>query len=203
MPSALREVLLPLVCFRTNVRNMSVVLTIGHSTRPIEEFVALLKAHEVTCVADVRTIPRSRRHPQFEQKALEKSLKTAGINYCHFPALGGLRRPSPDSVNMGWRNSSFRGYADHMQSKEFERSLHDLVDLAKRERVAVMCAEAVPWRCHRSLIADALLAREVEVQHIMSATQRNPHKLTPFAQVRGTTIVYPSADVRQPVLPTV
>jgi uncharacterized protein (DUF488 family) len=167
------------------------VLTIGHSTRPIEEFVRLLQAHGVACVVDVRTIPRSRHNPQFNADSLAASLKTAGIGYRHMAHLGGLRRTTAASVNTGWRNSSFRGYADYMQTPRFERSLEALIKLAKRRQVAIMCAEAVPWRCHRSLIADALLVRKIPTEDIMSLTRRKPHAITPFAKVRGQKITYP------------
>jgi len=167
------------------------VLSIGHSTRTIEEFVRLLRAHDVKEVVDVRTIPRSRYNPQFNQDSLPASLKEAGVGYVHLPGLGGLRRAKPDSRNTGWRNASFRGYADYMQTEEFEQSLGELIELASRDRVAIMCAEAVPWRCHRSLIADALFARGIHTEHIMSPTRRQSHKLTPFAKVRGRKIRYP------------
>jgi uncharacterized protein (DUF488 family) len=170
-----------------------IVLTIGHSTRTIGEFVRLLQAHSVTCVVDVRTIPRSRHNPQFNQNTLVKSLKDARIGYLSMSGLGGLRRPLPGSLNTGWRNDSFRGFADYMQTPEFESSLKELITVAKYERIALMCAEAVPWRCHRSLIADALLARGIAAEHIMSVTRRQVHSLTPFAQLRGTSIVYPAA----------
>jgi uncharacterized protein (DUF488 family) len=170
-----------------------VVLTVGHSTRPIEEFLRLLQAHGVKKLADVRTIPGSRRHPQFSQKALQQSLKKAGISYVHIKDLGGLRRPRPDSVNMEWRNANFRGYADHMQTPVFKRALERLIKLAERRTVAVMCAEAVPWRCHRSLIGDALLARGIGVEDIMTPARRTPHKMTRFARVKGTTVTYPKA----------
>src|SRR5262249_19584161 len=134
-----------------------IVLTIGHSTRTITEFVAILKAHGVECVADVRTMPRSRRNPQFNTDSLKRSLKTEEIGYVHMSELGGLRRPQPDSPNLGWRNESFRGFADYMQTPEFEQGLDELIDVAKARRTVIMCAEAVPWRCHRSLISDALL----------------------------------------------
>jgi hypothetical protein len=137
------------------VRHPTIVLTIGHSTRAIEEFISLLQAHAVSRVADVRTVPRSRHNPQFDQDSLPNSLKKAGLGYVHMPGLGGLRHTKRDSLNVGWRNPSFRGYADYMQTPEFEQSLEELIQLAKQERIAIMCAEAVPWRCHRSLIADA------------------------------------------------
>ena len=168
------------------------VLTIGHSTRASGEFLRLLKAHSVTCVVDVRTIPRSRYNPQFNREALAKSLKVAGVGYLSMPGLGGLRRPQRDSLNTGWRNDSFRGFADYMQTLEFEASLKELSTIARYERIALLCAEAVPWRCHRSLIADALLARGIPVEHILSGPRRQIHSMTPFAQVRGTSIVYPA-----------
>jgi uncharacterized protein (DUF488 family) len=171
-----------------------VVFTIGHSTRPIEVFVRLLRAHGVQRVIDVRTIPRSRHNPQFNRERLSPaSLHNARIHYRHVPGLGGLRHARRDSVNTGWRNASFRGYADYMQTTAFEESLADCLALAKRERVALMCAEAVPWRCHRSLIADALLVRGIDAREIASAVRTRPHRLTPWAKVRGTGITYPAA----------
>lgn len=167
------------------------ILTIGHSTRLIDDFVRLLQAHGVDLVMDVRTIPRSRRNPQFSQDVLPVSLKKAAIGYEHAPMLGGLRRPAPDSINAGWRNASFRGYADYMQTPEFVDAVEKLVRAARRKRMALMCAEAVPWRCHRSLIADALVVRGIAVGHIMSLVRRSPHVLTPFAKVRGRQITYP------------
>lgn len=166
------------------------VLTVGHSTHPIEEFICLLRVHGVTRVVDVRTVPRSRHNPQFNRDALPTSLQAAGIGYVHLAGLGGLRHTTKDSINTGWRNVSFRGYADYMQTSEFETALNELIELTTRDRIALMCAEAVPWRCHRSLIADALLVRGIPVEDIMSATHRQVHKLTPFAQVTGMHIVY-------------
>jgi uncharacterized protein (DUF488 family) len=168
------------------------VLTIGHSTGLIEEFIGLLKEHRATLVVDVRTVPRSRHNPQFNKSSLPRALKRAGLGYVHLPGLGGLRHAKCDSLNVGWRNASFRGYADYMQTPEFEQSLDELVRLAKQERIAIMCAEAVPWRCHRSLIADALLVRGIRTEDIMSVTRRQVHVLTPFAKVRATTITYPA-----------
>ncbi len=168
------------------------VLTIGHSTRTIEEFLALLAAHGVQRLVDVRSIPKSRRVPQFNSDALAASLRKQGIDYLHMKSLGGLRHAKKDSVNLGWRNLSFRGYADYMASDEFRDALSHLLDLAREKRTAIMCAEAVPWRCHRSLIGDALLARGVHVEDIMSATSRREHALTPFAKVDGLNIVYPA-----------
>ena len=167
------------------------VLTVGHSTHPIGEFIGLLRAHGVTRVADVRTVPRSAHNPQFNKTSLPRSLKKAGIGYLHMPGLGGLRHARRDSLNSGWRNASFRGYADYMQTPEFEKNLEELILLAREDRLALMCAEAVPWRCHRSLIADALLVRGIQAEDIMSPTRASAHKLTPFARVEGTAITYP------------
>ena len=169
------------------------VLTIGHSTRAIEEFISMLQAHGVQQLADVRTIPRSRRVPQFNQDALAAKLEAAGIRYVHLKALGGLRHPKKDSINLGWRNASFRGYADYMGTAEFRAALARLLELAQTKRTVIMCAEAVPWRCHRSLIADALLARGVTVEDIFSATRRSPHEMTPFARLAGTQLTYPAS----------
>ena len=168
-----------------------IVLTVGHSTRPIEEFVRLLDAHGVKRLVDVRTLPRSRHNPQFNKHSLPRALKHAGIEYTHLPSLGGLRRPRKDSLNLGWRNAGFRGFADHMQTLEFKQALEDLIAMAEKQRVAIMCAEALPWRCHRSLISDALLARGVRVEEISSPVRTQPHKLTPFAHVFGTEVTYP------------
>jgi uncharacterized protein (DUF488 family) len=169
-----------------------IVLTVGHSTRTLEAFIALLQVYGATRVVDVRTVPRSRHNPQFNKASLPGSLKKAGLGYVHLAGLGGLRHAKADSPNGGWRNASFRGYADYMQTPEFERSLDELIELARREKVALMCAEAVPWRCHRSLIADALLVRGICTEDIMSATRRQVHQLTPFAKVRGAAITYPA-----------
>jgi hypothetical protein len=170
------------------------VLTIGHSTHPLEEFIGLLQAHGASCVVDVRTVPRSRHNPQFDKTSLPAALKKAGLKYVHMPELGGLRHARSDSPNMGWRNASFRGFADYMQTSEFKRALADLIRLAKQDRIALMCAEAVPWRCHRSLIADALLVRGIRTEDIMSLTHRQVHTLTPFAKTPGRVITYPAQD---------
>jgi uncharacterized protein (DUF488 family) len=166
------------------------IFTIGHSTRPLDDFVALLARNGVTQLADVRTVPKSRRHPQFVREALAGSLPGAGIAYRHIPGLGGLRKPRPDSANTAWRNQSFRGYADYMQTLPFAHALEELHAWAVRP-TAVMCAEAVWWQCHRQLIADALVARGIEVRHIVSAAAPEPHKLTEFARVEGTRVAYP------------
>ncbi len=168
------------------------VFTIGHSTRPIEQFIEILKAHGVAQVIDIRTIPKSRHNPQFNSDALAASLRSARIRYVHLKDLGGLRRARPDSINLGWRNASFRGFADYMQTPEFAQALERAIDLSRDRPSALMCAEAVPWRCHRSLVADALLVRGIRVLEIVSAAEPKEHKLTPFARVRGTKITYPS-----------
>ena len=173
------------------------ILTVGHSTKPIEEFVRMLHAHGVELLVDVRTVPHSRHNPQFEQHALAESLSQAGIDCCHMKDLGGLRKPRPDSVNSGWKNESFRGYADYMQTSDFAAAIEKLIDLAKTKRLAIMCAEAVPWRCHRSLIADALVVRGVPVEHIMSTTRHDAHHLTSFAERTGLQITYPPDEPQQ------
>lgn len=171
------------------------VLTIGHSTRTVEAFIDLLRAHGVQRIADVRTVPRSRRNPQFNKEVLPATLRLAQINYTHAPGLGGLRHPRSDSLNMGWRNASFRGFADYMQTEEFESGLKQVIEMAAAERIAVMCAEAVPWRCHRSLIADALLVRGAKVRHIMSRKTCQDHALTPWATANGKQITYPAGTL--------
>jgi uncharacterized protein (DUF488 family) len=168
------------------------VMTIGHSTHTLDEFIRLLQAHGATCVVDVRTVPRSRHNPQFNKTSLPRLLKKAGLGYVHMPGLGGLRHAKGDSPNTGWQNASFRGYADYMQTPEFALSLEELIRLANQDRIVLMCAEAVPWRCHRSLIADALLVRGIRTEDIMSATRRQVHTLTPFARVRGAALTYPT-----------
>ena len=167
------------------------VLTIGHSTRSLEELLGLLEAHGVEHLTDVRTIPRSRHNPQFNRERLAGQLRQTGISYTHMPDLGGLRHARPDSANQGWRNASFRGFADYMQTPEFEAGLEALIEAAARARTVIMCAEAVPWRCHRSLIADALFARGIRVEHILSATRAERHALTAFATLEGTRVSYP------------
>jgi uncharacterized protein (DUF488 family) len=169
------------------------LLTIGHSTLAIGDFLELLAAHGVEQIADVRTIPKSRRNPQYNIDQVAQALGLAKIKYVHLPGLGGLRHPRKDSINTAWQNVSFRGYADYMQTPEFEKSLVQLIALSER-RTAIMCAEAVPWRCHRSLIADALSARGIEVEHILSATKRMPHSYTSFARVEGHKVTYPGLD---------
>jgi uncharacterized protein (DUF488 family) len=168
-----------------------VVLTVGHSTRSLAEFIALLTAHSVARLIDVRTVPRSRHNPQFDRETLPVALVADGIGYEQVAGLGGFRRTHAGSLNTGWRNMSFRGYADYMQTPEFAQHLSDLIAKAKRERIVLMCAEAVPWRCHRSLIADALVVHGLRVEEIVSRTRSQVHALTSFARVTGTTIIYP------------
>lgn len=167
------------------------VLTIGHSTRTLEEFVGLLKTYGVTLIVDVRTVPRSRHNPQFNKETLPNTLKPYGIKYIHMPDIGGLRRPKHDSINLAWKNIGFRGYADYMQTKEFTDNLLKIVALARENCLALMCAEALPWRCHRSLISDALVVRHVKVLHVISKDSAITHELTEFAHVEGIKITYP------------
>lgn len=173
----------------------SMVCTIGHSSRLIEDFIGLLWSNEVARVIDVRTIPRSRHNPQFNLDSLPTSLASAGIAYTHMPGLGGLRHAHVGSPNMGWHNPSFRGYADYMQSADFAENVAQVVELARSQRCALMCAEAVPWRCHRSMIADALLVRGVRVEDIIGEHGRKPHVLTSFAHVEGLHLTYPPSAV--------
>lgn len=168
------------------------IFTIGHSTRTAAAFLELLQAHGVTGVADVRTVPRSRRLPHFSRDALAAFLETHGVAYTHLAGLGGLRKPTRDSPNGGWRNEGFRGYADHMGTAEFAEGLEALLAFARDRQVAVMCAEAKWWQCHRQLLADALAARGIEVRHIMSPREAPRHELTPFARVSGSAVRYPA-----------
>ena len=170
------------------------ISTVGHSTHSIEDFIGILHAHGIRQLVDVRTVPRSRRNPQFNKENLPASLKAAGIRYAHLPGLGGLRHARRDSINTGWRNASFRGYADYMQTSEFHDNLQKLIELAAHAPTAIMCAEAVPWRCHRSLIADALVTQGIQAIEILNARQSRPHTLTPFAQVKGGEVTYPAAS---------
>ena len=167
------------------------VYTVGHSTRSLEELVALLRAFEVRVLVDIRTVPRSRHNPQFNRGELGKKLRARRIRYVHLAELGGLRHARADSPNAGWRNASFRGYADHMQTAAFEAGLDKLHALADAGPIALMCAEAVPWRCHRSLVADALTARGAQVEHITGPGRASRHKMTGFARVDGASVTYP------------
>lgn len=185
---------------------MNTIFTIGHSTRPIEEFIDLLKSHGIVQLVDIRTIPKSRHNPQYGKEELALSLAGAGIGYVYLKALGGRRPKAKVSMNDAWRNASFRNYADYMQTSEFEAGLEKLITLSQEKVTAIMCAEAVPWRCHRSLVSDALLVRGIESCEIISATSERRHTLRPFAVVDGTTITYPASalpenergDVEQP-----
>ena len=167
------------------------IWTVGHSPRPIAEFIGLLVTHQINLLVDVRTVPRSRYNPQFNTHTLAQSLREVGLQYRHLPELGGLRKPKKDSLNDGWRNASFRGYADYMQTDTFHRALEKLMAYGTGTRTAIMCAEAVPWRCHRSLIADALVSRGWEVQHVMSPEKATPHVPTSFAHFEKGTLTYP------------
>jgi uncharacterized protein (DUF488 family) len=183
-----------------NKKLPAVIYTIGHSNRTAETFLALLKAHRIERLVDIRTIPRSRHNPQFNHDALPARLQAARIAYRHLKALGGLRHARADSKNLGWHNASFRGFADYMQEAEFAAGLERLIELASEKRTAIMCAEAVPWRCHRSLVADALLARGIRVEHIMSGKRTAAHALTSFARVRKGKITYPTEKAERPEL---
>ena len=173
---------------------MNTVYTIGHSTRTIEEFIQILQSYEIQTVVDVRTIAASRHNPQFNEKELDKSLSRKGIGYIRMKGLGGLRHTTKASVNTAWRNASFRGYADYMQTPQFAENVEQLIKIAAEKRTVIMCAEAVPWRCHRSLIGDALLIRDVAVVDIMSEKVSKPHSLTSFAKIDGERITYPGGD---------
>ena len=179
------------------------VFTIGHSTHPLAELVEMLAAHGVTTLADVRTIAKSRHNPQYMSDALVDSMPDNGIRYLRLEELGGLRHTTKETVNGGWRNASFRGYADYMQTPEFAAGIDHLLEFARVQSTAIMCAEAVPWRCHRSLIGDALLVRGVEVLDIMSANSAKPHTMTTFAHVEGTQITYPPEPETPDAQPTV
>lgn len=168
--------------------------TVGHGTRSQTEFLELLREHEVQQLVDIRTVPKSRHNPQSAGEALAASLPAAGICYLHLKELGGLRKPRADSPNAGWRNESFRGYADYMLTPEFENALGELIDLLRLQRTAIMCAETVYWRCHRSLVADALLVRGIPSLHLMGPGQATPHHLTRFARPEGTRLLYPVED---------
>jgi uncharacterized protein (DUF488 family) len=172
--------------------------TIGHSTRPITELLELVRAHAIVLLVDVRTVPRSRFNPQFNTDTLAQSLRSAGLQYRHLPELGGLRKPKKDSVNQGWRNESFRGYADYMQTEEFKAALEKLMAESRLQHTVIMCAEAVPWRCHRSLIADMLTIRGWVVQHIVSRSEMLVHSLTTFAVARDGNLTYPARPGAEP-----
>lgn len=168
------------------------VYTIGHSTRSLNDFIELLKNYHITQLIDIRTIPQSRHNPQFNKVSLAHALRSHHIGYRHQKNMGGLRHAQPDSINTAWKNKSFRGFADYMQTASFKRGLESLIKTAHKKSVVIMCAEAVPWRCHRSLIGDALIARGIEVQDIYSIVSSKPHALTSWAQVHGTNVTYPA-----------
>lgn len=174
---------------------MRTIYTIGHSTHTIEEFIAMLQAHNIQELVDVRTVPRSRHNPQFGTDELAASLRQVGIAYTHLAKLGGLRRTTKDSVNTGWQNTSFRGYADYMATPEFRDGLEQLQRLAETKTVAIMCAEAVPWRCHRSLTSDALTTLGWQVLHITGKKTAKQHELTPFLKVQDGNLTYPEPQV--------
>lgn len=176
---------------RGHIKSQITIFTIGHSTHPISEFIEILKGLKIKSIIDVRTIPKSRHNPQFTSGELEESLRAEGIGYLHMPGLGGLRHARKDSPNTAWRNASFRGFADYMQTEEFGINLEKLIEVAQKRTVAIMCAEAVPWRCHRSLIGDALLVRGIAVRDITGKHSVYPHTLTPWAKVAGEKITYP------------
>ena len=166
------------------------VYTLGHSTRSAEELLALVRAHGIGGIADVRRFPASRRHPQFARETLAETLAAAGVRYDWLPALGGRRAPRPDSPHVAWREPAFRAYADHMETEEFRAGLEQLIRLAEARPTAVMCAEAVPWRCHRQLVADALVARGLAVMHVLGPGAPKPHALSRHARLDGGRIVY-------------
>jgi uncharacterized protein (DUF488 family) len=168
-----------------------VIRTIGHSTRSEEEFLSIVEAFSIQLIVDIRTVPRSRKNPQYGQEQLMQWLPRNGVGYLLLSELGGLRHPRKDSVNTGWRNASFRGYADYMQTTPFQTALEQLIALGSDRSVAIMCAEAVPWRCHRSLVSDALVIRNIDVQHVMNSNAAKPHVLTAWARVEGLSITYP------------
>jgi uncharacterized protein (DUF488 family) len=174
------------------------VLTIGHSTRTFDEFTDLLQIYGVTLIIDVRTVPHSRHNPQFNKESLPEHLKSLGIKYIHLPEIGGLRRPKPDSVNQSLENAGFRGYADFMQTKEFADGLFKVVALAREKCVALMCAEALPYKCHRILLSDALVARGIKVLHILSKDSAVTHLLSELAHVEGTKVTYPLYSQQSP-----
>lgn len=167
------------------------VFTIGHSTRSLEAFIGLLRINAVQQVVDIRTIPRSRHNPQFNKEVLPANLAASDIRYTHMPGLGGLRHVRADSPNKGWHNASFQGFADYMQTREFDENLGRLMELIPVQMVALMCAEAMPWRCHRSLIADALAVRQITVGHIIDPRNVRMHTITSWARVSGTSVTYP------------
>ena len=167
------------------------IFTVGHSTLSLDDFIDPMKRYLISEVADVRTVPRSRHNPQFNADRLKRTLNKKGIGYSHHPGLGGLRKPVPDSPNRAWKNSSFRGFADYMQTAGFAKSLDELIRSARKKRLAIMCAEAVPWRCHRSLISDVLMLHGFEIEHIINASKTSRHSVTPWAKIIDEKLLYP------------
>jgi len=178
-----------------------IIFSVGHSTHTLEEFIDIIKKFKIEKIIDIRTIPRSRHNPQFNKETLPQNLQAAGIGYLHLTGLGGLRQPKVDSPNKGWRIASFRGYADYMQTSDFEENLETPMQMAMKERLAIMCAESLPWRCHRSLISDALLVRGFEIEHIMNKGKTLKHTLTPWIKIEGTKITYPLTTGNKPSNP--
>jgi uncharacterized protein (DUF488 family) len=172
------------------------VYTIGHSTRAADELSALLREHEIKLLADIRRHPGSKRYPHFASEAMAQWLPEQGIAYIHMPELGGRRKALPDSRNTAWRNEQFRAYADYMATDEFRSAIDKLLSLAEQQRVAIMCAEAVPWRCHRNLVADELMRRGIDVLHIIGAGAMKVHAMNPLAQTEGDHLVYPGEQQR-------
>ncbi len=168
--------------------------TIGHSTHSLDRFLSMLRPYQINLVVDIRTVPRSRHNPQYNKEVLPLALRQRGVRYLHMPGLGGLRRAQADSANRGWRNTSFRGFADYMQTPEFESAMEELMEAVVKERLVLMCAESLPWRCHRSLVADALLVRGVQVVHLFERGDSLDHTLTHWAQIEGTRVFYPEAE---------
>jgi uncharacterized protein (DUF488 family) len=175
------------------------IFTIGHGTRPLDQFIELLLSFQIQLVMDVRTVPRSRHNPQFNRETLPDDLGKENIGYHHQSGLGGLRKPLPDSPNRGWHNNAFRGFADYMQTEAFQSNLNELIELTHQNTLAIMCAETLPWRCHRSLIADALLIRNKAVFHIFKIGTAEEHRLTPFGKVKGTILTYPASESNQEI----
>lgn len=170
------------------------IYTIGHSTHSFNEFLSILRAYEIELVVDVRSIPGSRHNPQYNKIDLQRNLKQHDIGYIHLKELGGLRYATKTSINTAWKNASFRGFADYMQTEDFQKGIERLIELAQNKRTVIMCAEAIPWRCHRSLIGDALLVRNINVEDIMSKKISKPHEITPWAKVDGVVITYPETE---------
>ena len=173
-------------------KKSEIIYALGYSTRTISDFMKILNAHSIKLVADIRKIPKSRYNPQFNETSLKRSLHRHDIKYCHLPGLGGLRKTVKDSMNLGWRNASFRGYADYMQTPAFKKELDQLIVLGKKQTTVIMCAEGNPFRCHRLLVADALLIRGIKVLQISSIKSAKEHKLTSFAKINGMQISYPA-----------